>query len=142
MAVHATTTQQGPNLFEFVYEDTKITYTPGGSSSEPRFSYAGPMGRHSFRGDEIRAFESARGLEVSVTLDRVSHLRTITLTVFVPEVQLAGETEASFQTVGIHATHRRTLTGGPGATLTSEPMEFDGLARLIEFRAAEAPQLL
>jgi hypothetical protein len=133
---------QGPNLFEFVHEDTKITYAPGAIGGKPRLSYAGPMGRHSFAGDEIRAYESARGLEISVTLDRVSHLRTITLTVFVPDLELDDTTEASFHTVGIHATHRRTLTGAPGAALTSEPMEFDGLARLIEFRAAEAPQLL
>jgi hypothetical protein len=139
MAVHTT---QGPNLFEFVFEDTKITYSPGDLGSEPYLSYAGPMGRHSFAGAEIRACASARGLEVSVTLDRVSHLRTITLTVFVPELELDGTAEQSFRTVGIHATHRRTLTGGPGATLTSEPMEFDGLARLIEYRAAESAQLL
>jgi hypothetical protein len=133
---------QCPNLFEFVYEDTKITYSPAQFGDEPRLSYAGPMGRHSFVGEEIQSFESARGLEVTVCLDRVSHLRTITLTVFVPDMVLDGTTEQSFRTVGIHATHRRSLTGAPGLTLSSEPLEFDGLARLIEFRAAEAPQLL
>jgi hypothetical protein len=133
---------QGPNVFEFVHDDTKITYEPGMFGSEPHLTYSGPMGRHSFAGDEIMAHESARGLEVSVTLDRVSHLRTITLTVFVPDLELDDSTEMSFHTVGIHATHRRSLTGGSGMALTSEPLEFDGLAKLIEFRAAEAPQLL
>ena len=133
---------QGTSVFELVHEDTTITYTPGDFGSEPRLTYDGPMGRHSFRGDEILAHESARGLEISVSLDRVSHLRMNTLTLFVPELELEGETERSFHTVGIHATHRRTLSGGPGAMLTSEPLEFQGLARLVEFRAAEAPQLL
>ncbi|MEY2515717.1 MAG: hypothetical protein QOJ89_3075 [bacterium] len=133
---------QGPNLFEFVHDDTKITYSPGGFESEPWLSYAGPMGKHSFAGDEIKAFESARGLEVSVELDRVSHLRTFTLTVFVPDMVLEDTDEQSFRTVGIHETHRRGLTGGRGAAVSSEPLEFDGTARLIEFRAAEAPQLL
>lgn len=133
---------QGPNLFEFFYEDTKITYAPGAFGGEPRLSYTGPMGRHTFAGKEIQTMESARGLEVSVTLDRVSHLRTITLTVFVPDVELDGEDEQSFHTVGIHSTARRTMGGRAGAVLTSEPLEFDGTARLIEFRAAEAPQLL
>jgi len=36
----------------------------------------------------------------------------------------------------------RKAFSGAGATLTSEPLEFDGLARLVEFRAAESPQLL
>jgi hypothetical protein len=133
---------QGTSVFELVHEDTTITYTPGDVGSESRLTYSGPMGRHSFRGDEIQAHESARGLEVSVSLDRVSHLRMNTLTLFVPDLELEGETELSFHTVGIHATHRRTLTGGPGVMLTSEPLEFDGLARLVEFRAAESPQLL
>jgi len=133
---------QGPNLFEFVHDDTTITYAPGSFDGEPWLSYAGPMGKHRFAGDEIMAFESARGLEVSVVLDRVSHLRTFTLTVFVPDLVLEDSTEQSFRTVGIHATHRRGLTGSRGAAVSSEPLEFDGTARLIEFRAAEAPLLL
>ena len=132
----------GPNLFEFVHDDTKITYSPAGFESEAWLSYAGPMGKHRFAGDEITAFESARGLEVSVVLDRVSHLRTFTLTVFVPDLVLDDAGELSFRTVGIHEIHRRALTGGRGAAVSSEPMEFDGTARLVEFRAAEAPQLL
>lgn len=132
----------GPNVFEFVHEDTKITFSPGALDHDAVLDYAGPMGRYSFTGDEIQAQQSARGLEVSVTLDEVSHLRTITLTVFVPEMDLDDAAEQSFRTVGIHATHRRSINGGLGVALSSEPLEFDGLARLIEFRATEAPQLL
>ncbi|MEJ7826260.1 MAG: hypothetical protein WKF48_12565 [Solirubrobacteraceae bacterium] len=132
----------GPNVFEFVHEDTKITFSPGALDHDAVLDYAGPLGSYSFTGDEIRAHDSARGLEVSVTLDQVSHLRTVTLTVFVPDVELDEATERSFRTVGIHATHRRSMTGGLGVALSSEPLEFDGLARLIEFRASEAPQLL
>ncbi len=133
---------QGPNLYEFVHEDTKITYSPGDFDAEPWLSYSGPMGKHRFAGDEIQASESARGLEVSVVLDRVSHLRTFTLTVFVPELTLDASEELPFHTVGIHATHRRSLTGGRGAAVSEQPLEFQGMARLIEFRAAEATQLL
>ncbi len=133
---------QGPNLFELSYEDTKIVYAVDETSGSPRFEYTGPMGRHSFEGDAIRTENSARGREVSVTLDGVSHLRTITLTVFVPDVELQDSSELSFRTVGIHATRRRSIRDAPGAELTTEPMEFDGLAKLIEFRAAESPALL
>ena len=133
---------QGPNLFEFVHDETKIIYSPGDFDGEPWLSYTGPMGKHRFAGDEIQAHQSARGLEVSVVLDRVSHLRTFTLTVFVPELTLDDSSEQPFTTVGIHAAHRRSLTGGRGAAISQEPLEFEGTARLIEFRAAEAPQLL
>jgi len=133
---------QGPNLYEFVHDDTKITYSPGEFDGEPWLSYSGPMGKHRFAGNEIQAYKSARGLEVSVVLDGVSHLRTFTLTVFVPDLVLEDATEQPFRTVGIHATHRRSLTGGRGAAVSQEPLEFSGTARLIEFRAAAAPQLL
>ncbi len=133
---------QGPNLFELSYEDTKIVYALDARSGSPRLDYTGPMGHHSFEGDAIRTERSARGREVSVTLDGVSHLRTITLTVFLPDVELEDSGEQSFRTVGIHATRRRSMTEGPGAELTTAPLELEGLARLIELRAAESPVLL
>lgn len=133
---------QGPNLFELSYEDTRIVYALDESSGAPRLEYSGPMGRHSFEGDAIKTENSARGREVSVTLDGVSHLRTITLTVFLPDVVLDDSSELSFRTVGIRATRRRSMTEGPGAEFTTEPLEFEGLAKLIEFRAAESPTLL
>ncbi len=131
---------QGPNLYEFVHDDTKITYSPGDFDGEPWLSYVGPMGKHRFAGDEIQAYKSARGLEVSVTLDRVSHLRTITLTVFLPDLDIEDTTdELSFRTVGIHSTRRRAKTGEP---LTSVPLEFEGLARNIEYQASGTTVLL
>ncbi len=130
----------GPTLFELTYEDTKIVYSPGALDGSPSLHYAGPMGSYSFEGDEIQTYTSARGLEVSVTLDSVSHLHTITLTVFLPDLELEGMTdELSFQTVGIHSTRRRAKLGEP---LTSEPLEFDGLARNVEYQASGATVLL
>ncbi len=105
-------------------------YSRGELDGVPRLHYAGPMGKYGFAGDEIQTFKSARGLEVSVTLDRVSHLRTITLTVFLPDLEFEeATTELSFRTVGIHTTRRRAVTSDPRDAPTSEPLEFDGLAR-------------
>jgi hypothetical protein len=130
----------GPTLFELTYEDTKIVYSPGALDGSPSLHYAGPMGRYSFEGDEIQTINSARGLEVSVTLDRVSHLRTITLTVFLPDLELEDTIdELSFRTVGIHSTRRRAKFG---EALTSEPLEFEGLARNIEYQASGTTVLL
>jgi hypothetical protein len=133
---------QGPNVFELSYEDTKIVYSVDADSGEPRLDYTGPMGRHSFEGDAIRTDRSARGREVTVNFDGVSHLRTITLTIFVPDVELEDASERSFRTVGIHATRRRSIRDAPGARQTTEPLELQGLAKLIEFRAAEASAAL
>src|SRR5215510_2146832 len=92
----------GPNLYELTWEDTTVTYAPGALDGIARLEYVGPMGRHTFEGDEIQTWRSARGLEISVTFDRVSHLRTITLTLFIPDLELGdAEAEIAFRTVGI-----------------------------------------
>ncbi|HWI06658.1 MAG TPA: hypothetical protein VNT54_03995 [Solirubrobacteraceae bacterium] len=131
-----------PNVFELTYEDTKITYEPVGTGGAPRLHYEGPMGAHVFEGDEIKTFRSARGLEVSVTLDRISILRTITLTIFLPDLEFEDATsELSFQTVGIHTTRRRA-TVSDIAEGGSEPLELAGLARNIEFQNTGSTVLL
>jgi hypothetical protein len=143
-AVHTAVSDHSasPNLFELTYEDTKITYVSAAPGGAPRLLYDGPMGEHVFEGDDIQTFRSARGLEVSVTLDRFSQLRENTLTVFLPDLELedAGG-ELSFRTVGIHATRRRPIVTDAGET-TSKPLELDGLARNIELHGAGATVLL
>jgi hypothetical protein len=131
-----------PNVFELTCEDHKITYVPVGFGGVPRLHYDGPMGEHVFEGDEIETLRSARGLEVSVTLDRISHLRTITLTVFLPDLQIEdAKTDLSFQTVGIHATRRRATVSDIGEG-SSKPLELAGLARNIELQNAGSTVLL
>ncbi|MDP2711322.1 MAG: hypothetical protein Q8O56_08890 [Solirubrobacteraceae bacterium] len=134
---------EGPHLFELTHEDTKILYRPSAEGA-PQLEYAGPLGRYRFEGDEIQTYDSARGREVSVTLDRVSHLRTITLTVFLPDLEFEDDAagELSFRTVGIHSTRRRAKTANVGAAMTSEPLEFEGLARNIEFQSTGSTVLL
>lgn len=131
-----------PNVFELTYEDTKITYVSDGFGAGPRLHYEGPMGIHDFEGDEIQTFRSARGLEVSVTLDRISILRTITLTIFLPDLEFEDATsELRFQTIGIHATRRRA-TVSDIAEGGSEPLQLVGLARNVEYAGAGSTALL
>jgi hypothetical protein len=125
---------QGPDFYELSYEETKITFVPGLSRETARILYSGPLGEHALEGDAIQLDESARGLEVSFSLD--THLQTITLTVFVPELTLGDRTEERFETVGIHTTHRRTMAGGSDAMMTAAPLEVEGVARLAELGAA------
>ncbi len=131
-----------PNVFELTYEDTKITYVPVGFAGVPRLEYDGPMGEHVFEGDEIQTLRSARGLEISVTLDRISILQTITLTVFLPDLALEdAKTELTFETVGICTTRRRAAVSDI-AEGGSKPLELAGLARNMEFQSAASPVLL
>jgi hypothetical protein len=135
MAVHT----QGPRFYEFSYEETKITFVPGLSRDAARVVYSGPLGRHTFEGDDLQLHDSARGLEISFSVD--THLQTVTLTVFVPELVLGDRSEERFETVGIHSTQRRTIAGGPGTFMTAARLEVEGIARHAEMGAA-GPALL
>jgi hypothetical protein len=130
---------QGPDLFELTCDETKITFVPAASGSAPRVQYSGPLGEHAFEGDALQLHDSARGLEVSFSVD--THLQTVTLTVFVPELEFGDAPEQRFQTVGIHTTSRRTIAGGPGAFMTAAPLEVEGVARLLEY-GSTGPTLL
>lgn len=130
---------QSPSLYEFSYEETKITYMAAGAGSSARLRYSGPLGEHDFEGDALQLHDSPRGLEISVKLE--THLQMVTLTVFVPELVLGDALEQSFQTVGIHTTQRRAIAGGPGADMTAQPLEVEGVARLLEYGAAGSPLL-
>jgi hypothetical protein len=126
--------QQTPHLFELRYEETKIIFVPAAAEGAARVLYSGPLGEHRFEGDDLQLHDSPRGLEVSVKLD--THLQTVTLTVFVPELSFGDEPEQAFHSVGIHATQRRTIAGGRGASMTSKPLELEGVARLLEYGAS------
>lgn len=129
-------TADAPNLFEFSssYDDTQITYSTSSLAGPPQFSYSGPKGDHSFTGGEITSLESALGTEVTVTLEAVPDLHTITLTLILPDIAIAFGEEHEFQTIGIFTTTATTIAGPPpGAAQTYEVIALDGVAKLVAF---------
>lgn len=125
-----------PNLFELSasYDDTQITYSTSSFAGPPQFSYSGPKGDHSFSGDEITSLESALGTEVTVTLETVPDLQTVTLTLLLPDIRIAFGEELGFQTIGIFTTTATTIAGPPpGAAQTYEVIALEGVAKLVAF---------
>lgn len=125
---------QNPNLFELSYGETQISYSTSSITGPPQFSYSGPKGIHNFSGDEIQTLSSALGTEVTVTLEAVPDLHTITLTVLLPAITLSPGDEESFETVGIFTTSKTTIAGPPtGVAQTYESIALDGVAKLVNF---------
>ena len=125
-----------PNLFELSssYDDTQITYSTSSFAGPPQFSYSGPKGDHSFAGDEIASLQSALGTEVTVTLEAVPDLQTVTLTLVLPDIAIAFGEEQAFPTIGIFTTTATTIAGPPpGAAQTYEVIALDGVAKLVSF---------
>ena len=124
-----------PNLFELAYGDTQISYSTSSIDGRPRFNYSGPRGEHSFAGDEeIATLETALGTEVTVTLESIPDLRTVTLTLLIPDILVEPGGEAEFDTLAIFTTASTTIAGPPpGPAQTYEPLALHGVAKHVSF---------
>jgi hypothetical protein len=66
--------------------------------------------RH-FRGDEIRVVRTEMAQFVTVTLWQVPDLKTITLTLLIPSINLDGTEPVLFETKSLVTTHHTTIAG-------------------------------
>ncbi len=106
-----------PNNYELSKGfQVRITYQVRGSDGQPRLNYQafqGPPTR-TFSGDQLRLQETEIGTLVTVTLEAIPDDFTTTLTLLLPDINLAGPTgQVSFEAPVIWTTHRDTI-GGPG----------------------------
>jgi hypothetical protein len=132
----AAETPESPNLYELgdSYGDTQITYSTSSLAGPPQLSYSGPKGEHSFSGEEIATLASALGTEVTVTLEVVPDLHTLTLTLVLPGVAIAFGEEHAFATIGVFTTTATTIAGPPpGPAQTYEVIALAGVAKLVAF---------
>jgi hypothetical protein len=129
----ATTTQEA-NLFELSCDGTNIDYSTTSISGKALLHYRGPEGDLSFSGDEIDAAPTALGTEVTVTVESVADLHTITCTLLLPSFRLGEDGEAAFETLAIKTTQHTTIAGPPeGAGQSYESVALHGVAKSVEF---------
>jgi hypothetical protein len=125
-------TSQKPNLYEFKGPHTQITYMTS-SDGVPRLTYQHHSESRTFSGAEIRTQETEIGRLVTVTLEVIPDLHTITLTVLVPPANVHGS-RARLTTEAIRTT-MRTSIGGPrlvrGQIAHYEPVRLQGEARNV-----------
>jgi hypothetical protein len=119
------------NLFELHGPDTQITFSTTSFDGSPQFSYSGPKGKHRFSGDEINTQSTALGTEVTVTLESIPDLRTITLTVVLPHVEQKPGEEHRFKTIGIFTTNHTTIIGPAPVAQTYEVIALRGVAKFV-----------
>ena len=124
-----------PNLFELRNGNIKIVYSTTSLSGLPLFEYKDRQQTLVFQGEEIRQSESEIGRQITVTIEQIPDLQTVTFTLLLPDINLEG-TETRFRTIGI-TTITRTSIGGPdlvtGPIQTYFPRIFLGKARRVAF---------
>jgi hypothetical protein len=125
-----------PNLFELTGEYTQITYSTTSITGQPQFHYQDQQRDLTITGDDIRSLGTEIGTMITVTLEVIPDLHTLTLTLLVPQINLNEGTESSLSTLAILTTHLTSI-GGPslveGQLQTYEAVALEGTARLVEF---------
>lgn len=125
-----------PNLFQLTGGYTQITYSTTSINGQPRFHYRDQQRDLNVAGDAIRSLETEIGTLVTVTLEVIPDLHTLTATLVVPQVNLSEANESPLTTVAILTTHRTSIGGlglVEGQLQTYEVVALEGTARLVEF---------
>ena len=88
-------TQQSekPNQYQLMSNEIQITYTLSNDNGQPELSYQGTHGSLTFTGNDIRTEETLLGTLITVFLVRTVDTGSVTLTLLLPGVNLAGTAE-------------------------------------------------
>lgn len=126
-----TTGTQKANVFDLSCDSTQVMYATTSISGEPLLTYLGPEGDRNLSGSQIETLTTAPGTEVTVTLQTIPDLRTLTLTVLIPSFRLPESKRAEFDTLAIKTTNHTSIAGPPeGPGQTYEAVSLHGVARV------------
>jgi hypothetical protein len=90
-----------PNLYQLSSDELVISYTTSNSNGQPQLDYQGPRGTLSFTGNDVRIEQTTLGTLITVFLVRTVDTGSVTFTLLVPGVNLAGTGEQPIQTIAI-----------------------------------------
>jgi hypothetical protein len=126
------------NLFELEGYGVRITYSKSSITGDPRFSYTDKDRSLNFSGSEIRVQGSDEiGDLITVTIEAISDLRTVTVSLLVPEFNLSEESrQSSFETEAIFVTSHTSLGGTglvQGQLKSYKAVALTGTAQQVDF---------
>ena len=125
------------NLFNVESCGVAISFSRSSITGDPRFSYTDKDQSLSFAGGDIRIESTEIGDLVTVTIETVPDLKTVTVTLLVPTVNLPQfGTEENFETVVIFTTHRTSIAGPcgvEGQLKTYKCLDIEGTAQNVVF---------
>lgn len=102
------------NLFELSQGAIQVTYSSTSILGGPIFSYRDGQLSRSFRGDEVRLQETEIGQLITVTLETIPDLRTVTFSLVLPVVTVIPQSSGTcIKVPGITTTAPTTIAGPP-----------------------------
>ena len=124
---------QEPNQYQLTGDGLQITYTPGNDNGQPQLGYQGSHGNLTFTDNDIRSEETLPGTLITIFLVRTVDTGSVTLTLLLPGVNLAGTTEQPIQTIAIETQNLFSILDRNKArqTQTYQVYNLQGTARYI-----------
>ncbi len=123
-----------PNLFDLFSKRVHVQYALSGIDGRPRLTYRDKGKEKGFTGDDITAEDTAMGRLVTVTLEVVPDLHSMTFSFLLPTLNI--ERESHVVTEGIYTTSRTSI-GGPslvkGQLQSWRAITLSGIARVVQF---------
>jgi hypothetical protein len=121
------------NIFELFGESIQVSYSSTNILGGPILSYRDPQRSLSFRGAEIRSQETELGELITVTLEAIQDLRTVTFTLMLPIVAVMPQSSGSYIRVpGVTTTNPTTIAGPPpGPEKLYSVVNLQGTAQFI-----------
>ena len=126
---------QQANLFELSGGNIQITYSSSSFTGLPLFSYRDNSTNLQFSGDEIRCVTTEIGELLTVTLEQIPDLRTVTFTLILPVVNVLPASSGTYiQVPGITTTTHTTIAGSVlGPEMTYSQVNLTGTAQFVVF---------
>jgi hypothetical protein len=123
------------NLFELGDYSIQVTYSSTSFTGQPQLSYRDNNINRNFMGEEIRILDTELGQLITVTLETIADLRTVTFTLVLPLVNVIPQSGGTrVQVPGISTTTHTTIAGpGPGAEKTYSTVNLQGTAQFVVF---------
>ena len=126
---------QQANLFELSGHDIQVTYAASSFEGSPLFSYRDGSINRQFSGGEIHSVQTEIGELLTVTLEQIQDLRTVTFTLILPVVNVMPRSAGlHIQLPGITTTTHTTIAGpvlGPAKTYSQ--VNLKGTAQIVVF---------
>lgn len=122
------------NLFTLTSDNAQITYSTSGIDGRPHFSYQRGDAPLNFTGDEIRTTTSELGQLVSVSILKTVDQGYTSLTLLLPDINMADQYSQDFSTLAIITKHLSGIRPFQhGARATYEVLNLQGTAQFVEF---------
>ena len=126
-----------PNLFNLKSETVTVSYSTTSIAGVPQFSYRDATREVTKSGDAIRRELTEVGTLVTIDLEIIPDLQTVSFSLVLPAINLGPNNQpVTLHTISVRTTNHTTLAGpGPiiGQVQTYESLELHGTAQYVTF---------